>query len=271
MTAITVYNFGGSQDVMTAMTAQQTMPKTTDNQAVFSRNENKYLVSRGAATAFMGALGARLTEDRRGTTTIRNWYLDTPNYRLIRRSIEKPQYKEKFRVRTYGEVCGLSHEAFLEIRKKLDGRVYKRRLALSLAELDDFLQGRALPQEQIARELAWSLKAYGPVEPVISVIYERCASSYPSAGGDIRITVDRRLAAKPSSRDDFSLSVDAPEYEPLLPEEQCVMEIKAQGALPLELVQTLSHLEIYPTSFSKVGTAYARLCHQGLQRERERA
>lgn len=42
---------------------------------------------------------------------------------MIRNSIEKPKYKEKFRVRGYREINEDS-EIFLEIKKKFDGVVY---------------------------------------------------------------------------------------------------------------------------------------------------
>ena len=36
-----------------------------------------------------------------GKTTVRNIYYDTDTYLLVRRSIEKPVYKEKLRIRSY--------------------------------------------------------------------------------------------------------------------------------------------------------------------------
>lgn len=223
---------------------------------VFNRNEKKYLVSRACADALIRMLRDDLVRDKRGPTMIRNLYLDTPGFQLIRRSIEKPVYKEKLRVRTYGEVTGPDHEAFLEIKKKLEGQVYKRRLALSLGEAEDFIAGRVEPTDQIGRELAWSIRSYSPLQPAMSVVYERCAYSYPGLDGNVRITMDFNLAAKLGDRGDLLQPFDPSEYQPLLPEDHCIMEIKVLGAIPLALACVLSELEIYPTSFSKVGTAY---------------
>ncbi|MDR1359137.1 MAG: polyphosphate polymerase domain-containing protein [Coriobacteriales bacterium] len=231
---------------------------------VFNRSEKKYLISSATASALLRLLGKDQFQDRRGSAFIRNLYLDTPDYKLIRRSIERPLYKEKLRVRTYGTITGPEHEAFVEIKKKLKGRVFKRRFALTLEEVDDFIQGKTTPESQIARELAWSLQSYRPLQPAISVCYERCAYTYPGADGNVRITIDCNLAAKIGSKSDLFAPVDATAYQPLLPERRCVMEIKIQCAIPLELTRILSSLEIYPTSFSKVGTAYAQLFAHGI-------
>ena len=67
--------------------------------------------------------------DPYGRTVIRNLYLDTESYRLIRRSIEKPVYKEKMRIRCYGPAHPDS-PVFVELKKKYKKVVYKRRLSL---------------------------------------------------------------------------------------------------------------------------------------------
>ncbi len=239
---------------------QGKQPKVRQNkELVFNRSEKKYLIDYATTDTLIQMLGDDLIQDGRGSTIIRNLYLDTPEYQLIRRSIEKPLYKEKLRVRTYGEVTGPEHEAFLEIKKKLDGQVYKRRLALPLGEAEAFIEGRTEPYNQIGRELAWTLKFYDSLQPAISVVYERCAYTYPGMDGNVRITIDCNLAAKPGAREDLFLPFDASEYQLLLQKDCCVMEIKVLGAIPLELTCVLSKLEIYPTSFSKVGTAYNQL------------
>lgn len=241
-----------------ALVQEQQLPKET----VFNRKEKKYLISTAAAKILVQKLGADLVQDKRGTTVIRNLYLDTETFSLIRRSMKKPLYKEKLRIRTYGTVEGPQHEAFVEVKKKLDGVVYKRRLALSLLEAEQFVQGNLHPQGQIARELAWAIQSYSPLMPAITVNYCRSAYSYPGLDGKVRITIDRDLKAKPAGRCDFYLPEDSPAFESLLPHDQCIMEIKVLGAIPVELTHLLSSLSIYPQSFSKVGTAYQQLLAQ---------
>ena len=63
-------------------------------------------------------------------------------YRLIRASLEKPAYKEKLRLRSYG-VTEPGGEVFLELKKKYKGIVYKRRITLPEDAAGEFIAGRA--------------------------------------------------------------------------------------------------------------------------------
>ena len=86
-------------------------------QTVFQRYEMKYLLTPDQKEAVLRAMQPYMEPDRYGRTSIRNLYYDTDNYRLIRRSIERPVYKEKLRVRSYGraEPDGV---VFAELKKK---------------------------------------------------------------------------------------------------------------------------------------------------------
>ena len=69
-------------------------------------------------------------------------YLDTPDRRIIRSSIEADDYKEKLRIRSYGEgSCGST--VFLELKKKFGGVVYKRRVAMRLDQAEMYLRKKA--------------------------------------------------------------------------------------------------------------------------------
>ena len=73
-------------------------------QATFKRYELKYLLSKKEKEKVLEAMAAYMELDKYGRCTIRNIYLDTDNFRLIRRSLEKPVYKEKLRIRSYRRV-----------------------------------------------------------------------------------------------------------------------------------------------------------------------
>lgn len=73
-----------------------------------------------------------MKKDAYGAYTICNIYYDTGDWRLIRKSLEKPVYKEKLRVRSYGVPTG-DDKVFVELKKKYDGVVYKRRVAMTAA------------------------------------------------------------------------------------------------------------------------------------------
>ena len=190
--------------------------------------------------------------DSYGRTTIRNVYYDTENYRLIRHSVEKPEYKEKLRVRSYKRVDSTG-EVFVEIKKKYDGVVYKRRVALPEAVATDWLCGNTPKpiDTQISREIDYFLSYYGGLRPSMFLTYEREAF-YERDGGDLRITFDENILCR---RSDMSLLCD-PYGRAILPEGMVLMEIKCPGAIPLWMVKILSDMKIYKTSFSKYGTAY---------------
>lgn len=71
-------------------------------------------------------------------------------------SLERPVYKEKLRVRSYG-IPGESSSVFVELKKKYDGIVYKRRVTMALTEVEPFLCGLLPPAQfgQIGREINW--------------------------------------------------------------------------------------------------------------------
>ena len=116
-----------------------------------------------------------MTEDSYGWHTIRNIYFDTADDALIRTSIEKPKYKEKFRVRCYGQPTEDS-TYFLEIKKKYNGLVNKRRIPLSREEAKKYLEEGDAPKEtgQIYREVDYFFTHYG-IRPKRYIAYDRLA------------------------------------------------------------------------------------------------
>lgn len=73
-------------------------------QSVFERIEEKYQLSARERAAIEGALAAHLQRDRARDGLVCSLYLDTPERAVIMRSLEKPCYKEKLRLRAYGTV-----------------------------------------------------------------------------------------------------------------------------------------------------------------------
>ena len=120
-------------------------------QHTFERYEKKFLLSGEQYRRLMSIVGDRLAQDAYGRSTVLSVYLDTPDRRLIRASLEKPAYKEKLRVRSYG-VPGMEDEVFVELKKKYRGVVYKRRVCLPLREARAWvLGGQREPGGQIDR------------------------------------------------------------------------------------------------------------------------
>ena len=112
------------------------------NGYTFERRELKYRITDAQRAALEAAFGARMVPDEHGESTICNIYYDTADYRLIRASLEKPAYKEKLRLRSYG-ATEPGGEVFLELKKKYKGIVYERRITLPEDAAGDFIARRA--------------------------------------------------------------------------------------------------------------------------------
>lgn len=226
-------------------------------QSVFQRYEIKYILKRDQKARIVAAMMPYMAPDQYGRTTIRNVYFDTPNYRLIRHSMEKPVYKEKLRIRSYQQARPGS-QVFVELKKKYKGIVYKRRLSLPEQDAVDWMAGSQPPSEdsQIRREIDYFLRYYGALRPTVFLSYERQAW-YCRDGGDFRVTFDDNILCR---RTDLSLE-SAVGGTPILDEGLVLMEIKCSGGIPLWMTALLREEKLYKTSFSKYGTAYQTLIY----------
>ena len=222
------------------------------NGYTFERQELKYRITDAQRAALEAAFGARMVPDEHGESTICNIYYDTAGHRLIRASLEKPAYKEKLRLRSYG-VTEPGGEVFLELKKKYKGIVYKRRITLPEDAAGEFIAGRAPLGEhgQIGREIEYFTAFYAPLLPAVHLSYERSAW-FSREDRDLRITFDKNIRFR---QEDVSLTLPAG-GRCILPEGESLMEIKAAAALPLWLVSELDTLGIYQSTFSKYGEAY---------------
>lgn len=227
-------------------------------QSVFKRYEMKYLLTQRQKEAILAAMEPYMALDEYGRTTIVNIYYDTDSYRLVRHSIEKPPYKEKLRIRSYGRATADS-TVFVELKKKYEDVVYKRRISMPETEAMAWMAGENSSRgDQIAREIDYFLRYYGTLYPAVLLSYEREAY-FMKNGDDFRVTFDDNILSR---REDISL--EAPIWgTPLLREGQVLMEIKCSGGIPMWMVQALSAGHIYKTSFSKYGTAYQKTIFQG--------
>lgn len=225
-----------------------------DYQAIFKRNELKYLLNRHQYDKIRKFLSSHTALDPYGLTTIRNVYYDTDSYLLIRRSMDKPIYKEKLRVRSY-RTRQMDEPVFVELKKKYKGVVYKRRLSMIQEDAFSWLSGAQdkMPPSQIGRELEYFQNFYGGLQPTVFLSYDREALLCPDS--DLRITFDTAIRYR---TDGLSLDLP-PDGIVLLPEDQVLMELKASGGLPLWLTGFLSRENIFKTSYSKYAHAYIHL------------
>lgn len=226
-------------------------------QKVFNRYEKKYLLDEKTYRAFREELDRYMTEDSYGWHTIRNIYFDTEDDCLIRTSIEKPKYKEKFRIRCYGQPTEDS-TYFLEIKKKYNGLVNKRRIPLSASEADAYLKGGIPPKTkgQIFQEVDFLLGRYHLL-PKRYIAYDRVAL-FGKEDAEFRVTFDINIRSRV---DNLTLAQDT-NNELLLAPGYYLMEVKISDAMPKWFVDLLSKYKIYNTSFSKYGMFYMRQMKQ---------
>lgn len=223
-------------------------------QSVFKRYELKYLLTATQKQRILQAMQPYMRLDKYGRTEIRNIYFDTDNYRLIRRSIERPLFKEKLRIRSYGRASSYS-DVFVEIKRKYNNVVYKRRICMPESQALNWLCNREHTGQptQISGEINYFLDFYNDLKPKVFLSYEREAF-YAINGSDFRITFDENILCR---QEELCLSSDAYGI-PLLKDGMTLMEIKCSGGIPLWMIEVLSREHIYKTSFSKYGTAYEK-------------
>ena len=220
---------------------------------VFERVERKFLLTPAQYAGPMRTLPEYMQADQYGESTILSLYLDTEDSLLIRRSLEKPVYKEKLRLRSYGVPREMDN-VFLEVKKKVRGVVYKRRICLPLAQAMECLAQGSVPAAggQIGREIAYMLRRYR-LRPAVLLAYDRTAyAELEPSPNRLRITIDRDIRSRQT---DLDLRLGSA-GESLLAPGMRLMEIKTAHAIPLWLCAALDQNEIRPTSFSKYGRVY---------------
>ena len=229
-------------------------------QEIFKRVEKKYIVTDEQQEELVRFMAGKAAADNYGLTTICNIYYDTPDHQLIRTSMEKPVYKEKLRIRSYG-VPNKDSKVFVELKKKYKGVVYKRRVDMSLIDSYEFVNFGVMPGKnpQIEKEIDYFLHFYKDIAPAMYLSYDRIA--YAGIGNpDLRITFDSNI----TYREEEVRLEKGVWGDKLLDPHTRIMEIKIPGAMPLWLSHLLDDLKIYPASFSKYGEAYKRVFSEAL-------
>lgn len=215
---------------------------------IIDRFEIKYLLNKGDYNLLINKINDYLVKDKYFKETIYNIYFDSDDYYLINRSLEKPIYKEKIRIRSYDKTND-STSIFLEIKKKYIKNSNKRRVVISYKDYLDYINYGIIPKcdKQIMNEIDYYFKRY-KLKPKIKILYDRLA--YSLKGDDtFRITFDTNIRY---SNENMDFNND----DNTLFMSDYIMEIKTFSGIPLWLNKILNSLNIYPTSYSKVGKIY---------------
>jgi len=221
---------------------------------VIRRTETKFLLDRKTYEELLKKISPHIEKDEYFESFIYNIYYDTDNFDLIIKSIEKPVYKEKVRLRSYG-IPKLDDYVFLEIKKKYSGVVGKRRVRIKLRDFYDYIENGTYPKcnQQIMKEIDYCFKIYN-LKPKMFLAYDR-HSYYDKDNKNFRITFDWNIRSR---EENLKLNTKDAGDKPYLDENYLLMETKAMGSLPMWFTSILSSLKIYPTSFSKYGNIYKK-------------
>ncbi|GIM28360.1 molecular chaperone [Clostridium polyendosporum] len=228
----------------------------------FKRYEKKYLISIEQYNKLIPRLLKYMELDKHckhnENYSIYNIYYDTENSDVISHSISHPYYKEKLRLRSYGIPDSPNDRVFLELKKKIDGIVSKRRAKLTLEEAYKFLEFGEKPvsdeyhNKQVLSEIEYYLRN-NPVHPTVYIGYKRTAL-FGKENKDFRVTLDSKILTRRNI-----LRLEEGYFgEDLLERDQYLMEVKIIGAMPIWFTKLLLELSIYSTHFSKYGTEYKR-------------
>lgn len=234
----------------------------------FKRKEMKFLLNEEQYQKLIKEIEPYMTADEYGIHTILNIYFDSDSNDVVMNSLSKPVYKEKLRLRAYGKSAQDDSEAFLEIKKKYRGVVYKRRLEMTYKQLFDYAAKGIIPEvaekdRQVFGEVEYFFKRL-KLKPKIVICYDRQAF-FGKQDKEFRMTFDGNVRSRRTE-----LDLRKGNYgEPLEEQPYRVMEVKVSTAVPLWLVRFLSENKIYAGSFSKYGNIYMNEVKNNKQNRRE--
>ncbi len=231
--------------------------------SVFKRYEKKYMLNMKQYRETIDFLSDYMTFDKycidEKSYGLLNIYYDTPDNILIGRSVQKPIYKEKLRLRSYFLPENDDSRVFFEIKQKYDGCVTKRRAVMTYGEAKYLSETGNAPaiknasyiDNQVAKEISQMFVRYPGLAPSVFVSYSRMAM-FGKQDRELRVTFDKEIIVR-HNNPTFDYGLDG---ESILPDNSILMEIKIPNCLPLWLAHYLSENSIFNTSFSKYGKEY---------------
>lgn len=169
----------------------------------FKRYEKKYLLTGEQYEKLIPRLLEYMKMDDHcvnNSYSIYNIYYDTDDNSVIRHSISKPYYKEKLRLRSYKIPQSPSDKVFIELKKKINKIVNKRRAIITLEEAYNFLEFGERPKctdfitEQVINEIEYYL-SHTKVNPTIYIGYNRIAF-FGKEDKDFRLTIDSKIITR---------------------------------------------------------------------------
>ena len=223
----------------------------------FKRYEYKYILDSKKLQAILDGIAPYVEADKYciggKKYSLYNIYYDTQDYSVIRHSVSKPAFKEKLRLRSYYENPSDDDKVFVELKKKADGCVNKRRAVLSYKDALELIntgKGKktgVFVNDQVVKEIEYYIKTH-PVCHKTYLAYDRLAF-FLKEDKNIRITFDSNLRAGPAELGEAGA-------KPVVDGDTFIMEIKISDHIPLWLARLMTENNVFRHGFSKYGTYY---------------
>ena len=168
-----------------------------------ARYEFKYLVTPGTASALRSHVATFLPPDRftqDGSYAVSSLYLDSQDFSLYRQTLTGEKNRFKLRVRTYSD--GAAAPAFLEVKRRVNAAILKRRAHVPREAAQLLLSGSVswsagLPASCRADASRFAaLASLCRARPCVHVRYRREAYE-PAASEPVRITFDTEIEYAP--------------------------------------------------------------------------
>lgn len=219
---------------------------------VFSRYECKYLVPVRQLDSIRRWLAPFIKPDKMADPdngnayTLASIYLDSPDLRLYRMTVDGLKNRFKLRIRSYSDAS--EAPLYFEIKRRVDQVILKSRVEVAREVWLDVLDGRVRPSSVMEgkdlrhMESFMDLHAKLHARPILHNRYVR--EAYQSHELDpVRITFDTQLCYIPTP--DTNLRLDDPRWRPVpvnqmceyplwrhMPEHAVIMEVKFTNAFP---------------------------------------
>lgn len=187
--------------------------------------------------------------------TVRSVYLDSPDYGCYYEKLDGVRTRKKFRVRGYNE-GGTESQVFLEIKRKDENFISKKRAMVPFSALHNMLSDRRSTEDmvdglRIPSESFFYYYQLRRLEPKVLVVYDREPFEC-TFGSQLRITFDKGLRSKivTDTRRLF-------EHEGFREQNarEFILEVKFYQVLPQWIKHVLEKYDLTRTAMSKYTSA----------------
>ena len=212
--------------------------KILSDRTFWCRHELKYLISESTAAGVTQFITQFMRMDRfselqeNGTYPIVSLYLDSPNLKLFRESMDGHKNRFKLRIRSYTD--DIDYPRFFEIKRRVNTIIIKSRAQVMDKSIPSFLSGKLPPpqghstEDEALKQFMFYLNSIR-AKPMVQVRYQRQAYESKYDQKRVRITFDRDLCGNITSLPHVGL--DGRKWYKV-PTNGVILEVKFTGRYP---------------------------------------